>query len=291
MWTLLLASLALAQELSPELGPVLAEPQVVPEGYPPGLTPEALDDIAAWEKRARVLLDGPDACVDVQGTVRIHLALYSGGGWLSSGDQRDVVAQGAFQGRLDHGRWTALTTAWEPVSGPDTLTLHHFHPIVGRMAVPPDGTNDMMTLTLAGGIKFEVPEGGGESAGTLDQLLDDIHPTTTTSYTRWDADRGAVALVQAVPLSRDRGTLDVHTYFPAAGPPTTLDATFPARIKAGEGMLKVTVRDGQLHLRGKNTALGTLPGEEGVSTVVGILGFTFGFDQRVSYERARACGG
>lgn len=251
--------------------------------------PENLDDIVAWEKAARLLIDGPDACVRVQGRVSVRVALYAAGGWLSPGTRRDVVAEGTFEGRLDHGVWTSLTTTWAPPEGPDALTLDRFHPIVGRLAPsPPDAPPDPGMQIKLGGSSFRVSGGSGEAPGLLDQLLEEIDAETTASYTRWEG--GAVELLQEVPL--DSGErLVVKTSFPGAGPPTSMDATFPAKVRVGSKLLKVTLMDAQLHLRGKTTPLGTLPGEEGVSVVMGTLGFTLGFDQRVSYQRAAACGG
>ena len=407
--------------------PAVAAPLTTTADLPAHLTPERLDDVAAWEAAARVLLDGPDACVEVQGTVALTFALFTAPGWLSPGTRRDLVARGAFTGRLDHGTWTALHTTWEPSTGPDRIAVDRFHPIVGRLAAgvgtsnhpddtaadaaaateppasptdpsavatsgaasadpappapppaaastptppagavnpapaaatapqraaapssrspgdadpepadpspggaaatsgatspdppapagtspaetdarpnedaspvseggrqrPSDRLDDAgMVVTLAGGVNFALPADTGEAPGMLDQLLQEINPETTTSYTRWDPTRRAVELVQSLPLDSSPDPMVLTTLFPEAGAPTTIDATFPAKLRVGDGLVRLLLRDAQLHLRGKPTALGTMPGEEGVSVVMGLFGFTVGFEQRVSYLRARAC--
>lgn len=252
--------------------------------------PEVIDDIAGWERKARLLLDGPAACVRVQGRVTQHISLFAAGGWLSPGTRRDLVATGTFEGRLDHGTWTSLETTWEPREGPDRLTPGRFHPIVGRLPPVPEGEPVPATKIELGPMSFVLGEGREEAPGVLDQLLGEIAAETTASYTRWDEGRGALDLFQEVPLDSG-GRLVVQTAFPGAGAPAAMDAMFPPRIKVGGALLKVTLMDGQLHLRGKETPLGTLPGEEGLSVVVGALGFTFGYEQRVSYVRAAVCGG
>ena len=40
---------------------------------------------------------------------------------------------------------------------------------------------------------------------------------------------------------------------------------------------------------GAQAPLGVVPGVEGASAVLRMYGFTVGFDQRVAYERVRAC--
>ena len=252
--------------------------------------PEVIDDIPRWEREARALLDGPDACVRVQGKVTLHVSLFTAGGWLSAGQRRDLVASGTFDGQLDHGTWTRLETTWEPSEGPDRLTPGRFHPIVGRLLPIPEGEPAPATKIELGSMSFVLGEGRDEAPGLLDQLLNEIDAETTASYTRWDDARGALDLFQEVPLDSG-GRLVVQTAFPDAGPPTAMDATFPPKVKVGGSMLKVALMDGQLHLRGRMTSLGALPGEEGLSVVVGALGFTAGYEQRVSYVRAAACGG
>lgn len=61
------------------------------------------------------------------------------------------------------------------------------------------------------------------------------------------------------------------------------------RLKVDDNDVDVLIRDGQMHLRSQSTPLGVVPGVEGASAVLRMYGFTVGFDQRVAYERVRAC--
>lgn len=275
---------------------------------PPELTDARLDDIHAWEAGSRVLLDGPDACVAFEGSVVMRVVLFTPGGWLGPGDRHDMVATGTFTGTLDHGVWTSLTTTWNPTEG-DQLSFDRIHPIVGRLpapvAAPPppasDGTTqvgstvkteDGGSISISGsnaGANVAVTGGTEAALGLLDEILKNIDPSVTTSYASWNGERRAVVLSQQVPLKREQGDLEMEVYFPEGGPATSLDAVFPPRIKTGDGLIKVSVHDAQLHLRGKSTSLGVLPGEEGASMVIGLLGYTVGADQQLHYTRARPC--
>lgn len=274
------------------LSPVLAAPALDPlTGLPAGLTPAALEDSAPWEQRARVLIDGPKTCVQLQGRVEVAASLFTPGGWLGRGERRDLRTGGSFDGTLDHGTWTSLTTTWEAAEGEDAIKLDRPHPIVGRLPPPPeDGEGGSISISAGGeSTQVAVASGSEEALGLLDQVIADIDPAVTTAYVTWEADAGAVVLHQLVPLDGREGDLEVEVAFPMGGAPTRLDAVFPRRVRVGEGLITGTVLDAQLHLRGQETALGLLPGEEGVSLVLGVLGFTVGWEQRISYQRARPC--
>ena len=277
-----------------------------------------LDDTDAWQQHARALLDGPPGCIEVQGRVRVQVSLYSAGGFLSSGSRQDVVGEGRFTGRLDQGVWTALETTWteQPSTDAIVLELDRFHPIVGRMpAVPKDphaprlaqgdvGPNGEVILVTEDdedngelsiskgedGIRVHMSDGGQAALGMLDEILEDLKPNGTAVYVTWNEDTRTVELTESVPLDGE-GVLAIDTHFPEGEVPTWLDARFPKRITLSEEGVRFTIRDAQLHLRSKATPLGVVPGVEGVSAVVGFMGFTIGLDQRVGYDRVRACPG
>ena len=271
---------------------------------PAAVTEAALEDLGAWEARGRQLLDGPPGCVEFAGSVRFSVALFRPGGWFGPGERKDMVLDGHFQGRLDHGTWTGMALTWsDPVEGADTLDLDRLHPIVGRL--PPeegaengagDGAEDgaakgSVSVGVDGsGTTVAVAQGSEQALGMLDQIIQDIDPAVTTGYATWDGDRRAVVSTQLVPLDGRQGDLELSVLFPEGGAPTALDAIFPARVHGGKGPLSFTLIDAQLHVRGQPSALGVLPVEEGVSAVLGVLGFTLGIDQHIRYERARACG-
>ena len=263
---------------------------------PPALTLAALEDPAPWEARARALLDGPPGCIDVQGRVRLQVSLYTPGGWISRGERSDVVGLGRFSGTLDQGVWTQLQTTWDDAATPAAggIRVDRIHPIVGRLPALSDGQKgkeedgDLSIEMGEGGLRINVSDSGEAALGVLDEALESIDPGVTTAYVVWDDATGAVRLHQLVALG-DREDLEVTVLFPNDGPPTRLDAVFPSVLKRREGGFTFTARDAQLHLRGKVTDVGLVPAVEGVSVVMGALGFTLGFDQRLSYDRVRAC--
>jgi len=274
-------------------GPSWAQDPLAP---PPAVTPAVLDDVGRWEQAARVLLDGPPGCVEVQGTATFQVAFFSPGGWLGPGERRDLVSKGHFEGRLQGGTWTALRTTWDPVEDGDALHIDQVHPIVGKVqpaadapAPDPPGKGSVSISSSGSGTSIDVAGGSEGALGLLDQIMHDIDPAVTTAYASWEGERRSVVLHQLVPLEHDGGDLEVQVSFPEGGPPLSLDAVFPPRVRAGDGLVKMRVLDAQLHLRSRNTELGVLPGEEGASMVVGVLGYTLGVDQRLSYDRARAC--
>jgi len=267
---------------------------------PPALTLADLEDPEPWEQRARALIDGPPGCIQVQGRVRLQVSLYTPGGWISRGERSDVVGQGRFSGTLDQGVWTQLETTWDeaPTTAAGGIRVDRIHPIVGRLPAMPvgqaeergdqEGDGDVAIAMGEGGLRIDVNDSGEAALGVLDETLESIDPGVTTAYVVWDEAASAVRLHQLVALG-DREDLEITVLFPGDGPPTRLDAVFPSVLKRREEGLTFTARDAQLHLRGQVTDLGLVPGAEGVSVVMGVLGFTVGFDQRLSYDRVRAC--
>lgn|GEM_PF-2656963 len=276
-----------------------------------------LDDPGVWHKAGRQLLDGPEGCIEVQGRVRIQISLYSAGGLLSAGGRRDVVGEGRFEGRLDNGVWTRLDTTWteQPASESISLEIDRFHPIVGRLPANKKGADDLpapldvedrytedeivmvsdpdpegqLAITKdEHGIRVHMSDDGQAALGVLDEIIDDIDPDGTAVYVTYNDDIRAVEMTESVPLD-EGGVMAIHTRFPGGGAPTWLDASFPKRLKVREDGMSFTIRDAQMHLRSKETDLGVVPGVEGMSAVVGAMGFTVGLDQRVAYDRVRAC--
>lgn len=273
---------------------------------PPLPLEEALD-MARWEAAARLLLDGPAGCVEVRGEARVDLALFQPGGWLGPGETRRMRTGGPFEGRLEDGRWTRLRTDWADPEGEalfdgddgDELDTELFL-VVGRTGdftdrgKPPqaEGAGEVSISVSNEGTQVAVAEGGSQALGIIDQIIDDLDADVDLSYSGWDPDREAVVLHQVVPMKGQGGEVfQVVTVFPGGGAPSRLDATFPprARIAAEDMPVKLTVLNGQLHVRGQETALGVVPLEEGGSVVVGVLGWTVGIDQHVRYTAVRRC--
>lgn len=293
---------------------LLARSPALAAATEPPVPLEVALDMARWEAAGRVLLDGPPGCVEVRGEARVDMRLYQPGGWLGPGETRRLQTGGPFEGRLEDGRWTRLITSWEQPEGEalfhdqddgDELDSELFL-VVGRTGdftdrgkpPPPEGEGDgevegEVSISVGGdGTQVAVAEGGGQALGIIDQIIDDLDADVDLSYSGWDPDRQAVILHQVVPMKGTGGDVfQVVTEFPGGGPPTRLEATFPPRARVeAEGMpFKVTVLNGQLHVRGLQTELGVVPLEEGGSVVVGLLGWTVGIDQHVRYTAVRRC--
>lgn len=273
------------------------------------VTVAELQDTERWQRDAKELLNGPDGCIEVQGIARTQFSLYLPGGWLSGGERKDFVAEGAFTGRLEDGVWTELSAQWksDDEEAEEAMNMEGLHLIVGRK---PDKVSTKQTesddgqiiaetteetssgsLTISsgsGGAQVAMEAGSGAALNLLDELLDELSPEVVVADAYWNDQLGAVVLTQLHGFS-PKHDLQVTTHFPGGGGPTRIDAVFPDRMTFREGPVKLTVREGQLHVRGRQTEHGVVPGSEGVSVVVGMLGFTAGIDQRVVYERFRPC--
>ena len=261
-------------------------------------------DMGRWEAASRELIDGPAACVELQGEVDLTIALFTPGGWLGPGETRTLSARGTYEGTLDHGVWTRLIPHWTESEDAETLSLGSITTIVGRQTegtLVPDGEGGERPLGEAEG-ELSISVGGEQTSvdmassatdalGVLDEIMDSLESDVNLSYSGWDPDQRAIVLHQVVPM-RERGDdmFQVVTLFPEGGPPTQLDAYFPKRVKVDvDAPFKVTLLNAQLHLRGTPTPLGVLPAEEGGSLVMGVLGYTFGLEHHLRTTRARPC--
>lgn len=257
---------------------------------PPGLDPAQVEDARAWEQRSRALLEGPPGCVELRGQVEVRVVLFRPGGWLSKGEKSELKTAGSFQGRLEAGTWTRLETTWDlDEKQKDRLNLDRLRPIVGKLPADEKERGGVAVSQRDGGTEVDISGQSAEAVGMLDKIIAEIDPEVTTAWSLWDEAEGAVVLEQQVPLSRGQDELRIQTRFPGGGPPTALDAVFPPSIRVGDGLVKASLRDAQLHLRGRQGGLGLLPTDEGLSVIIGVLGYTLGFEQRLRYEAARAC--
>jgi hypothetical protein len=272
----------------------------------PPVTQAQLEDIDDWEKRARSIFNGPDTCVQLQGTVTYGLAFYTPGGWLSPGEQHEMTLSGTFDATLNHGEWTQMDLVWEHSEMAEAAQTHtmvgrmsealrkktQIHPMVGHLskALRKKLKESQGRDRLGARKKDAAAQGGHEAIGVIDAIIKAIDPEITMAYAGWDAATGSVVLQQIVPIEEQADAeLQVRTTFPNGGAPTALDAYFPARMTKAAGLFKLTVLNAQLHIRGQDTAMGVLPGHESVSFVIGLLGFTIGLEQQIHYTRARPC--
>ncbi len=260
-----------------------------------------------WEDASRVLIDGPGGCIQVRGSVDMTLAIYRPGGWMGPGETTKIPAKGSFEGTLKDGAWTRLVTDFqeraETGGKADEFEFDRFHPVIGRITPqtdrgeppeePEESDGDEVSISIGGdGTQVAVDQGSSEAMNILDEIMDQVESDVNLSYSGWDASTESVVLHQVVPMEeRGDAIYQVVTLFPNGGPPTRLDAVFPKRwrMPIDDSPVKVTLMNGQLHIRGTATELGVIPTEEGASIVAGVLGFTFGFDQHIRYTSVRQC--
>ncbi|MCA9494778.1 MAG: hypothetical protein KC621_32840 [Myxococcales bacterium] len=247
---------------------------------PEGVDPE---DVFAWEDRSRALLEGPPGCWELSGQLDLTLSGYVPASRWTRPDRRDHKLHGTFTGRIDSGTWTSFT--YELDDGDDDITVPLF-PMTGRIS--PDVVKRLDEPSES---TLQISTGEGEEAvNTLRRMLDAIDPETETAYAEWSESKGAVRLLQDIPFEGSgRDTVVVETLFPAGGPATSLDATFPRRVKVGDALLKVTLFDGQMHLRGQQVGELVMPALESLSVGMGLLGFTGAWEQKLTYQKAQRC--
>lgn len=248
---------------------------------PEGVDPE---DLSLWESRSRSLLDGPAGCWDVSGQLDLTLSGYVPATRWSRPERHDHKVHGTFLGRIDQGSWVTFDYTVDP--GEDDFTMPLF-PMTGRIA---PGVARRTNPPAEGTSTLNVSDSDTEAANTLRRVLDAIDPSTETSYAQWSEERGAIQLLQDIPFEGSgRDTVVVETLFPSGGLATSLDATFPRRVKVGEGLIKVTLFDGQMHLRGQPAGDLVMPALESLSVGLGALGFTGAWEQKLTYEKAVRC--
>lgn len=275
---------------------------------PPGLN---LDDVDAWEDAAFALTRGPvGKCWDITGFIAAELALYQPTSVFSSGGSESVTGSGTFSGRLEDGVWTSFTYSLTSSDGDLTMDLP-IMPLVG--AIDPsiitnlsedDGEPEGGEVSV-GAQPEEEPEGSrsisvsigeGDPGDSVNLLRDSINEwfssSITTSFMRWDDARHGAELVIEVPTSDgwSAPSLMATAFFPGGGRTATeLDSVLPKRLTLGEWPLRAKIMDGQLHLRGQVVEGMLLPSRESWSALLGVAGFTAGYEQRLVYRSVSEC--
>lgn len=249
---------------------------------PTGVDPE---DLNRWIAGSKALLAGPEGCWVLSGTVDLTLSGYIPASRWTRPERRDHVYRGSFTGRIDGGVWQEF--GYDLDSEEDQDLDMPLYPMTGT--IDPSivkRTDEVGESTLS------VDGGSEEAANTLRRVLDAIDPMTETSYAEWSEEKRGVRLLEDVPLSeKGSDVVTVETFFPEGGRATSLDATFPRRLKVGDDLVKVTVFDGQMHLRAQQTGDLVLPALESLSVGLGALGFTGAWEQKLVYQKATRCSG
>lgn len=273
---------------------------------PPGLDVDA--QLGTWEARAQALLAGPAGCWELSGTVELAASGYVPATRWTRPDRHDHHLAGPFTARFEGGTWTRFDYTLRPLD-PDADDDQSYEvpiwPLLGRSPekVHPkdddDAGEDAGTSVSIGSSGVAVTDQGGAAMNTLHRVLDAVDPSTATAYAQWDERTDGVALFQDFPLTdgRNADVITLRTGIPQGGPlATTLDVTFPGRVKVGDGLVKATIFDAQGHVRTQ-----VVPGPDGIQTVLptleslslglGALGFTIGYEQTIRYVEARPCAG
>lgn len=263
---------------------------------PAGLDVDA--ELGRWEAQAAALLDGPTGCWEFTGSVHLAASGYVPASRWTRPDRHDHHLRGPFTARFEGGQWRSFEYTLTPdeQSESDEDFEMQVWPLLGRSPEggigggepPPEAGGSVSVGTDGVAVKAQ----GKAAVNTLRRVLDEIDPATATAYAQWDERLDGVKVFQDFPLQEGRGS-DVITF--ATGIPqggalaTTLDVTFPSRVRVGEGLVKATIFDAQGHVRTQVADGVVLPVLESLSMGVGALGFTVGYEQQLRYETARPC--
>jgi hypothetical protein len=253
--------------------------------------PALPDDPAWWEEQSRAVLAGPGACVDVRGEAHMKLMFVRPGGLMGPGETIKADASGPFAWRIRDGRW--VDTRLEMKSrgdGPD-LSISTAFPVMGQVGDVIESADAEVSIGTDGEQpSIDMAAEGMRALNMVDEILQGLKPEATLSWVE-PRDAGGYVLVQRAPVPGAVGDspLEIRTAFPDKKVPTAVDVHLPRKVRIGEGLVVATLMDAQVHLRAAQTDVGLVPVEEGMSLVVGFLGFTLGVEQRITYNAMRRC--
>ncbi|MEM6926962.1 MAG: hypothetical protein AAF602_08550, partial [Myxococcota bacterium] len=160
-----------------------------------------------------------------------------------------------------------------------------FYPLVGRLkdreaSEDPEGSAGQVSTSQA--------------VSMVDRILDEIDADVTSTWSSWSDELGSVELYESYPLEEgSKRAVELVTRFPGGRPVgRSLDITFPKRHKVPvEGApVRITLLRPQAHVRSQDVDGQPVPVYESMSLAAGALGFTVGFEQKVTYTEATACG-
>ena len=267
---------------------------------PPGLD---LDDLGGWSARADALLDGPAGCFEIEGQASVRVAVFTPGGVMGKPQRVESTLAGPFTGRLEDGLWTRLDHQLVPVDGTGKLEIAEVpvHPMVGRVShegeqpeegqEEKEGEHGSVSVGMTGEGVVVGAQAWSQAANLVDEIIDAVDPDTVLVWASWDEDRQGVQVVQTMPLGRRAaaGEVTVRSLHPLDGGPERLDMELPNRIRMGDWPARVTLLEPQLHLVSLPTPHGPMPARESLSTILGVMGFTLGYEQDLAYHLATPC--
>ncbi len=261
-----------------------------------------VEDVDLWEARSEALLAGPQGCWELEGDARVRAAVFTPGGLLGKPSRVQTTLSGPWTGRMEDGLWTRLEHQLQPTQegGKLDVTGLPLHPMVGRVALQSGEDDDEQEAGQEGGkVSAGISSEGvtldaqawSKAANLVDDIIEAVDPEAVLAYASWDEARQGVEVVRSMPLgpraSADEVTL--RSFLPLDGRPRSLDVEFPARIRMGSWPVRVTLIEPQLHLVSLPSPQGLLPAHESLSAILGVLGFTLGYEQTLAYRKATPC--
>ena len=264
-----------------------------------------IEDVERWGARGDALLEGPPGCWELEGQALVRVALFTSGGFLGKPEHLETMMSGPFSGRLEDGLWTRLDHHLPATDATGKLVVAELplHPMVGRVALEgdgpspaeedpdDDGEHGSVSVGMNGDGLVVGAQAWSRAANLVDEIIAAVDPETVLIHTAWNDAQQAVEVVRTMPLGRRvaAGEVTMRSTHPVAGGQERLTMSFPDRIRMGEGLVKVTLMSTQLHLVAVPSAHGPLPARESVSTILGVLGFTLGYEQDLTYHQATPC--
>ena len=217
-----------------------------------GPAPEGVDleDLDHWESRSRALLEGPQGCWDLSGTLEVQLALFTPPGLWKRAEKRTLRASGSFRGQIDGGTWRSFDYTMTVTDDSDLELDTDDHifvpvfPLIGEIdqAVvnadeqePPPPGEGSVSISVGSSSGLEITSSSSEAMNLLDEIMEAIKPSATTSYAQWFDEPAGVKLLQDAPINDSPRSprLTLSTFFPDGAPHATeLDVDFPPRYKA-----------------------------------------------------------
>ncbi len=259
-----------------------------------------LDDLDRWSAAAASLLDGPSGCWEIEGEARVRAAVFTPGGIVGKPQRVETTLAGPFTGRLEDGTWTRLDHQLQVVDRSGQLDLREIplHPMVGRASWderPEEGDDDEHHGSISVGMTGDGVSLGaqawGQAANLVDEIVETVDPDAVLVWASWDDTQRAVQVTRTMPLGEraSAGEIQVRSVHPLDQRPARLDVEFPHRIRIGSWPVRATLLDPQLHLVSLQTTHGPMPARESLSTILGALGFTLGYEQDLAYHLATPC--
>lgn len=266
-----------------------------------------IDDPDPWEARARAALKGPSkTCWRLTGATAATIELHQPPRVFSRARSTTYTRTGTFVGILDKGIWTSFEVTLRE-NGQPSDEEPMVRPLLGTVAkgavrnpnrqadpqASESDTDDRTSVSIGLDGDVDVESSSGQATRLLLDLVDGAwSDLPSTSFVQWNDAGAAAELVIEAPLQTDKPNDLVRTEvrFPGGQPvPNAVDTILPKRVSVGSGLLRARLLSAQLHLRGVPVDGEFLPSLETLSGIVGVLGVTVGYDQRIVYHQATPC--